>query len=89
MVSSSLYSGDGAVEEMLTDLWTEVLKVEPIGVHHNFFELGGHSLLAIQIVSRLSQEYDIELPLRQLFEYPIIAELAPAIEAILMAEAEA
>jgi hypothetical protein len=46
-----------------------------LGVHDNFFELGGHSLLATQIISRLSNVFQVEIPLRQLFLYPTIAEL--------------
>jgi amino acid adenylation domain-containing protein len=67
------------IEEMLADIWTEVLKLEKIGIHNNFFDLGGHSLLATQIVSRIRETLQIELPLRKLFEKPTIAELAELI----------
>ena len=42
-----------ALEESLVNLWSEVLRIERIGVHDNFFELGGHSLLATQVISRI------------------------------------
>ncbi|MUH00601.1 amino acid adenylation domain-containing protein, partial [Scytonema sp. UIC 10036] len=68
------------VEEILAGIWTEVLRVQQVGVHDNFFNIGGHSLTAIQVMSRLNEIFQIELALRQLFETPTIAELAEAIE---------
>jgi amino acid adenylation domain-containing protein len=65
-------------EEMLANIWAEVLGVERVGIHDNFFELGGHSLLATQVVSRLRETFGIEFPLRKLFEHPTIESLAGA-----------
>ncbi|EDX70556.1 Condensation domain protein, partial [Coleofasciculus chthonoplastes PCC 7420] len=69
-----------ATEEQLTRIWTSVLRIKPIGIHDNFFELGGHSLLATQVISRIRQNWEIELPLRCLFESPTIAELSKHLE---------
>jgi acyl carrier protein len=69
-----------AVEERLAGIWAELLRVERVGIHDNFFELGGHSLLVTQIISRLRDAFQVELPLPRLFELPTIAELAPVIE---------
>jgi amino acid adenylation domain-containing protein len=67
-------------EEILASLWSEVLGLGPVGVQDNFFELGGHSLLATKLMSRLRQTFQLDLPLRALFEEPTIAELSETIE---------
>jgi amino acid adenylation domain-containing protein len=67
-------------EETLAKIWSELLDLEPIGVHDNFFQLGGHSLLATQLLSRTREAFAIELPLRSLFENPTIAGLGEAVE---------
>ena len=68
-----------SVEEALARIWAEVLSTDNVGVRHNFFELGGHSLLAIRVMSRISQTFQVALPLRTLFEKPTIEELAAVI----------
>jgi acyl carrier protein len=69
-------------ERVLAEIWSRVLGVEKIGVTDNFFMIGGHSLLATQVVSRVRQSFEIEMPLREMFESPTIAELSKAVEKI-------
>ncbi len=68
------------IEESLVSIWVEVLGVEKMGIHDDFFELGGHSLLVTQILSRIHAKFQINLPLRIVFEAATIALLADAIE---------
>ncbi len=64
------------VEELLAGIWAEVLKREQVGVEDNFFELGGHSLLATQMILRLRQIFHRDIPLRAVFESPVLKDLA-------------
>ena len=68
-------------EELLAGIWAEVLKLDEVGIHDNFFELGGHSLLATQFVARINTAFQIDFPLRRLFETPTIAGLADSVQA--------
>ncbi|RKH77400.1 amino acid adenylation domain-containing protein, partial [Corallococcus sp. AB045] len=70
------------LEEKLAALWSEVLRVPTVGRTDNFFELGGHSLLATQLVARVRAAFDVELPLRALFEAPTIAALAEKLQRV-------
>jgi len=67
------------VEEKVAEIWRELLHVERIGLQDNFFELGGHSLLATQAISRVRKAFQVELPVRSLFEAPTLAALAERI----------
>jgi amino acid adenylation domain-containing protein len=71
-------------EEVLVEIWTDVLQLERVHINENFFELGGHSLLATQIVSRVSDSFHVSLPLRALFESPTVAGLAERIQTALI-----
>ncbi|PYX86680.1 MAG: hypothetical protein DMG68_14615 [Acidobacteria bacterium] len=69
------------IEEVVANIWAEVLHREQVGAEDNFFDLGGHSLLATQIVSRIREHFSIDLALRSLFETPTVAGLAEIIKA--------
>ncbi|OXM45340.1 non-ribosomal peptide synthetase [Amycolatopsis alba] len=69
----------GPAEQLITDIWREVLGVDRIGVTDDFFALGGHSLLATRVLAELRTAFAVELPLRRLFEATTVAELARAV----------
>jgi acyl-coenzyme A synthetase/AMP-(fatty) acid ligase/acyl carrier protein len=75
------------VERALAEIFSKVLRVDRVGVHDNFFELGGHSLLVTQVVSRLRDEFRIDVPLRSLFDSPSVAGLGVEIELLLQRRA--
>jgi amino acid adenylation domain-containing protein len=78
-VDSQYVAPRDPLESFLAELWAESLMVEPVGIHDDFFELGGHSLIAGELLSRLHQEFGIELPARAFYLQPTVAELAEAL----------
>ncbi len=68
-----------AIEQQLTEIWAQVLGLAQVGVEENFFDLGGHSLLATQLISRIRHTFQVEFPLRSLFESPTPREFAARI----------
>jgi acyl carrier protein len=64
------------LEQQLAYIWAQILKLDQVGIRDNFFELGGHSLLATQVIARIHDLIQVELPLRQLFETPTIEATA-------------
>ena len=67
------------VQEKLAAIWAELLRVDRLGVQDNFFERGGHSLLGTRLMARVRREFELEVPLRVLFERPTVASMAEAI----------
>jgi amino acid adenylation domain-containing protein len=76
----------GETEEVLAEIWAEVLRGERVGRHDNFFELGGHSLLAVQVVSRIRRALGVEVALGELFARPVLEELARRLDEAARAE---
>ena len=65
-----------AIERELWRIWTEVLGLGQIGVHDNFFDLGGDSLTATRVVSQVIKAFQLDLPVKSLFDSPTVAEMA-------------
>ena len=84
----SLAAPSSPLEQSIAKISAELLGVSQIGVHDNFFELGGNSLLATQLIARLRETLNLELPLRLAFEFPTVESLANAISAAQVASSE-
>ncbi|MGN9837864.1 amino acid adenylation domain-containing protein [Nonomuraea sp. H19] len=76
-------------ELLVAEVWQAVLGLETVGVDDDFFAVGGHSLAAMLVAARLKEALAMEVPVRLLFERPVLAAFATAVEALLMAELEA
>jgi len=73
--SSTFVPARTPVEETLTSIWADVLKIEGVGVHDNFFDLGGDSILGTLILARAARA-GLKISPLQLFKHQTIAELA-------------
>jgi acyl transferase domain-containing protein/thioesterase domain-containing protein/acyl carrier protein len=82
-LSSSYLAPRNEIERLIAEIWQEFLGVEQIGIEDNFFELGGHSLLAIQFFAWLRNNFQIEIPVRHIFNSPTVAQMAMVVQEIL------
>jgi amino acid adenylation domain-containing protein len=73
-------------EETVAAIWCAVLGLGQVSVDRNFMDVGGHSLLAIRVLSRLRQAYELDLPMKLIFEQPTVQDMAARVEQLLMAE---
>jgi non-ribosomal peptide synthetase component F len=64
------------IEELVCDIWADVLKLDRVSATSNFFECGGHSLRATQAISRIRQTFLVDVPLRAIFDHPTVAGIA-------------
>jgi len=77
---------EGEIEEHLARIWCDLLRVQRIGRHDSFFAIGGHSLLAARSVLRIRQQYDINLEVREIFEFPTLSLLGGEMRNKLLAQ---
>jgi amino acid adenylation domain-containing protein len=83
LVAGTAYVAPSTPEEILmAEVWADILDLPQIGAEDNFFELGGHSLLATKMMSRVRDAFQVEVPLRTLFEAPTLATFALAVAQI-------
>jgi acyl carrier protein len=73
-------------EVALAEMWTEVLKLDRVGISDDFFEVGGNSLSATRLVARINRAFDTSIPVRKVFERKTVADLALLIEETIIAE---
>jgi acyl carrier protein len=85
--STSLVEPRTATERTVTDIVARLLLLNGVGADDDFFEIGGHSLLATQLVAKLRNEFAVNLKLRNLFERPVMSELAEFIDELLAKKA--
>jgi len=78
-VSNTFVAPRTQLESDLAEIWCDILGIPQVSIDDNFFELGGHSLLATRVIARMRSRLSLELPLRDLFAYPTIAELAESV----------
>jgi acyl carrier protein len=67
------------IERLLAEIWAEVLAVGPVGVHDDIFDLGGHSLAASRVISWVLQKFELNLPIKTLFDAPTVAHMADVV----------
>ena len=70
-----------ATEELLVEIWAQVLKIDRVGIHDNFFDLGGHSLLVAKIVAKVREQFGLNVAVSKVFDSPTVFALASELEA--------
>lgn len=75
---------DTQLEEIIAEMWCELLPAERVGKHDNFLDLGGHSLTAIRLVSRIADAFELNLPIDLVFKNPTLATYAAAVEGVML-----
>ncbi|WP_036486317.1 type I polyketide synthase [Myxosarcina sp. GI1] len=77
-LSNTYVSPRNSSEEILVELWQQLLGIDRVGIYDNFFELGGDSILSFQVALK-AKEKGLQLKPNQLFEHPAIADLAKVV----------
>ncbi len=80
LLQTTYVAASNELEQRIVDVWQNLLGLEPVGIYDNFFELGGNSLLGTQLVAKLRNTFQMEFPLRSIFEDPTVAGAAKIIE---------
>ena len=82
ILGESYVAPTNTVETILCNIWAAILGLDKVGINDDFFSLGGHSLLATQLLSRIRDQLEINLPLKYLFRYSTVEELGQIISAL-------
>ncbi|MBT2748499.1 MULTISPECIES: non-ribosomal peptide synthetase [unclassified Lysobacter] len=86
VLSREYAAPQGEIETAIAEIWQDLLGIERVGRYDHFFELGGHSLLAMQLMVRVREQFHVDVPLRGLFEQPVLHVLADAVRVQQMME---
>ena len=87
-IDAAFVGPQSQLELALADIWSQVLNVKRIGIHDDFFELGGASIPAVQTVVRISDQFEVDFPVRAFFEHPTIAGQSALLEELLVTQLE-
>ena len=79
-LASAFVAPADEVEQAIAAIWQDLLGIEQVGAQDDFFELGGHSLLATRVVARVKEQFQINLPLRIMFEAPTVSGIAERVK---------
>ncbi|WP_295621671.1 type I polyketide synthase [Chamaesiphon sp. GL140_3_metabinner_50] len=75
-VSSNNVVAGNSTEEILAAIWTDILRLERVGIEDNFFDLGGNSLLGLRVIDRIQQRFDLKVSVVRLYQYSTIRSMA-------------
>jgi len=75
-LTSEYVAACNEIEQVILNVWQEILGIDQLGIQDNFFDLGGNSLVGLKVISRLKKELNLEIPLVALFEGPTVSALA-------------
>jgi acyl carrier protein len=87
-IEAAFVGPQSQLQHALADIWSQVLNVKRIGIHDDFFELGGASIPAVQAVARISDQFEVDFPVRAFFEHPTVAGQSALLEELLVAQLE-
>jgi phthiocerol/phenolphthiocerol synthesis type-I polyketide synthase E len=78
-LATAYVAASNEIEQIIVNVWQEILGIDQLGIHDNFFDLGGNSLIGLKVISRLKKELKIDIPVIALFEGPTVSALAKVI----------
>jgi len=78
-LKTTYVAASSETEQVVMNVWQDVLGIDQLGAHDNFFELGGNSLIGLKVISRLKKELNLDIPVTALFEGPTVSALAKVI----------
>jgi amino acid adenylation domain-containing protein len=75
-LETNFVAPESEIEQIIANIWKQVLQIQKVGIHHNFFDLGGHSLAMVQVHAKLRETLNPEISMVEMFAYPTVNALA-------------